>query len=89
MDYFYNQSGFDKACSSAPKQTNRKVTRQLEVMGHGVVSRPLGGSIMRELGEEYEKLSKLGHGNLVVQEKLEAKYRSFIEMVSSSTLSSR
>ena len=46
--------------------------------GNVSLPKPLGAELMASLTKEYEQLSGLGYGDMVIQEKLEAKYQEFM-----------
>ena len=51
-------------------------------MGNGTMSKPLGAELMKQLRTEYEKMSSLGYGDHVIQEKLQSVYLKFLTTVS-------
>ena len=57
----------------------------VSVMGTGAsLSTPDGAKLMRELQAEYAKYAELGYGDLVIRDKLAARYDSFLASNKSS-----
>ena len=44
----------------------------------GNITKPLGGELMGLLKKDYEKFTTLGYGDLIIQQKLEERYKNFL-----------